>query len=108
MQISVLASLVALLPSSTFAGDFWTVNCAPLTSQRSDPIVSPPGEAAAHVHAVAGGTAFSRNMQGINAAVNAKATTCDKFTDHSNYVSSSADLLFPRSDKSRGRLLTYQ
>ena len=91
MRIGTTLSLLSVLstfPSSVLvqAGDFWTVNCAPLTVQRSDPIVN-PGVPASHVHAVSGGTAFSRSMQGIDSAVKARGTTCDKFTDHSNYVS---------------------
>jgi len=65
-------------------GDTFTVNCAPLTTQRSDPIVS-PGIASAHVHAVIGGNAFRRSMVAANAANLANATTCDKSLDHSNY-----------------------
>lgn len=70
------------------AADVWTVNCGVLSVQRADPIVS-PGVPAAHVHAISGGTAFTNAMPGIDAAVNAKQTTCDKFTDHSNYVGTS-------------------
>ena len=65
------------------ASNTWTVNCDPLTIQRSDPIVD-PGIASGHVHAVAGGTAFQRTMTG-ETAIDSLATTCDKFTDHSNY-----------------------
>jgi hypothetical protein len=82
------SALVLLLLSSIHtiqASDVWTVNCGVLSTQRSDPIVS-PGIPAAHVHAISGGTAFNRTMTGVNAAVNSKKTTCDKFTDHSNYV----------------------
>lgn len=39
------------------------MNCAPLTIQRSDPIIS-PGIPSAHVHAIIGGNAFNRNMKG--------------------------------------------
>ncbi|KAG4437880.1 hypothetical protein IFR05_006640 [Cadophora sp. M221] len=79
LTLSLLGSVSAAL-----GADVWTVNCGVLTIQRSDPIVSPGGPSS-HVHAISGGTAFSRNMPGINDAVNAKATTCDKYTDHSNY-----------------------
>jgi len=77
--------IVAFLVSqiSCLDGDTFTVNCAPLTYQRSDPIVQ-PGMASGHVHAVAGGNAFQRTM-GPLAAMNATATTCDKHIDHSNY-----------------------
>jgi len=65
-------------------GDTFTVNCFPLTQQRSDPIVS-PGVASAHVHSIIGGNAFQRNMSDPMAAERANTTTCDKTTDHSNY-----------------------
>lgn len=66
------------------ASNVWTVNCAPLTVQRSDPILS-PGQPSGHVHAVVGSTAFSRNMTGLDSATIGNATTCDKWTDHSAY-----------------------
>jgi len=69
--------------ASCLDGDTFTVNCAPLTIQRSDPIVQ-PGIPGAHVHIVVGGNAFQRNM-GPNDAGNATATSCDKAIDHSNY-----------------------
>jgi hypothetical protein len=65
-------------------GDTFTVNCQPLTIQRSDPIVE-PGIASAHVHNVIGGNAFRRTMSGTMDANNANLTTCDKAIDHSNY-----------------------
>ncbi|OBT87321.1 hypothetical protein VE02_03029 [Pseudogymnoascus sp. 03VT05] len=64
-------------------GQIFTVNCQPLTIQRGDPIIN-PGVISAHVHAVIGGTAFQQTM-GLNTAVNAKDTTCDKKIDKSNY-----------------------
>ncbi|KFY78453.1 hypothetical protein V498_09107 [Pseudogymnoascus sp. VKM F-4517 (FW-2822)] len=64
-------------------GQIFTVNCQPLTIQRGDPIVN-PGAISAHVHAVIGGTAFQQTM-GLDTAVNAKDTTCDKKIDKSNY-----------------------
>ena len=84
----MFSPLVLLLLSSLHAvqaTDVWTVNCGVLSVQRADPIVS-PGIPSSHVHAISGGTAFSKSMTGVNAAVAAKQTTCDKFTDHSNYV----------------------
>jgi len=66
------------------AGGTFTVNCVPLTIQRSDPIVN-PGIASAHVHNIIGGNAFRRNMAGMFDARNATSTTCDKALDHSNY-----------------------
>ncbi|KFX89425.1 hypothetical protein O988_00501 [Pseudogymnoascus sp. VKM F-3808] len=64
-------------------GQIFTVNCQPLTIHRGDPIIS-PGTISAHVHAVIGGTAFQQTM-GLDTAVNAKDTTCDKKIDKSNY-----------------------
>jgi len=64
-------------------GDTFTVNCAPLTIQRADPIVN-PGIASTHVHTVIGGNAFKRDMAAFQAN-DASATTCDKSKDHSNY-----------------------
>jgi hypothetical protein len=87
MAFGTLLSLSLICLSYTipaFASSVWTVNCAPLTIQRSDPLIS-PGVASGHVHAIVGGTAFRRDMDEKLDATNAKATTCDKFTDHSNY-----------------------
>jgi len=64
-------------------GDTFTVNCAPLTIQRADPIVN-PGIAGSHVHSVVGANAFRRNMAGYKTG-EANATTCNKAKDHSNY-----------------------
>ena len=64
--------------------DTFTLNCEPLTIQRSDPLVS-PGVASGHVHAIVGGNAFSRNMSAPTAATVANSTTCDKYIDRSNY-----------------------
>lgn len=61
----------------------FTVNCQPLSVHRGDPIVS-PGQISAHVHAIIGGTAFQQTM-GLDTAVNARGTTCDKKIDKSNY-----------------------
>jgi hypothetical protein len=57
----------------------------PFSDQRADPIMS-PRVASSHVHAIVGGAAFNRTMNGNDSAVDALATTCDKFADHSNYV----------------------
>jgi len=88
MHSAVAISFLTLLysTSSIHASDVWTLNCDPLSIQRADPIMS-PGVASGHVHAIVGGTAFNRTMSGNDSAVGALATTCDKFTDHSNYVS---------------------
>ena len=75
------ALITALLP--TISAQLFTVNCAPLTIQRGDPIVS-PGEISAHVHAVVGGSNFQLRLSNDEARA-AKATTCDKILDHSNY-----------------------
>jgi len=75
--------LVVILSVSCLDGDTFTVNCHPLTIQRSDPIVQ-PGIASAHVHSVVGGNAFRRTM-GPTDATKATLTTCDKAIDHSDY-----------------------
>jgi hypothetical protein len=77
--IQALSSF-ALLQTATAE---FTVNCAPLTIQRGDPIVY-PGQISPHVHIVTGGTAFQLN-QPNEVAIGAKATTCDKVLDNSNY-----------------------
>jgi len=59
------------------------LNCAPLTIQRSDPIVQ-PGVASQHVHSIIGGNAFQRVMGPMD-ATKANGTTCNKALDHSNY-----------------------
>jgi len=82
-------------PNSTNGGDTFTVNCVPLTVQRSDPIVQ-PGMASSHVHSVVGGTAFQRLMGPMDAN-KANQTTCDKAIDHSNYWV--PQLYHQRSDK---------
>ncbi|KFY23475.1 hypothetical protein V493_05841 [Pseudogymnoascus sp. VKM F-4281 (FW-2241)] len=61
----------------------FTVSCQPLSVHRGDPIVS-PGQISAHVHAIIGGTGFQQTM-GLDTAVNARGTTCDKKIDKSNY-----------------------
>jgi hypothetical protein len=75
------ALLVALLPAAQ--AQLFTVNCAPLTIQRGDPIVS-PGQVSAHVHAVVGGSNFQLRLSNDEARA-ARATTCDKVLDNSNY-----------------------
>jgi hypothetical protein len=75
------APMLALLQLAN--GQLFTVNCAALTVQRSDPIVS-PGIASGHVHAVSGGTGFQRTMSATTAQ-NGQATTCDKTLDRSDY-----------------------
>jgi len=79
--VIILCVLVSLV--SCLNGDTFTVNCAPLTIQRSDPIVQ-PGIASSHVHSVIGGNAFQRLMGPMD-ATKANSTTCDKQIDHSNY-----------------------
>jgi hypothetical protein len=80
---SLVAVALLSIVSAEVTTDIFTVNCSPLTFQRSDPIIS-PGEVSSHVHAITGGTGFSRAM-GPRAARRASATTCDKILDHSNY-----------------------
>jgi len=86
MQLTLFLGVVLSVLSLAAAldGDTFTVNCVPLTQQRSDPIIY-PGLPSAHVHAVSGGNAFARNMPGNFYANNATATTCNKALDHSNY-----------------------
>ncbi|KAF2763010.1 hypothetical protein EJ05DRAFT_506654 [Pseudovirgaria hyperparasitica] len=80
---SLLALLVSLVPYIAAQDTLFTVNCAPLTTQRSDPILV-PGEASSHVHTIIGGTAFARTETNED-AVRAAGTTCDKSLDNSNY-----------------------
>jgi len=75
---------VAFVPSAYALLGLFTVNCAPLTTQRADPIIN-PGVAGTHVHSVIGGNAFSRKMKDTDGKLVANATTCNKVTDHSNY-----------------------
>ncbi|EMC92709.1 hypothetical protein BAUCODRAFT_37611 [Baudoinia panamericana UAMH 10762] len=77
----VLASVL----SSTTASSVWTLNCAPLTQARLDPILAPGVWPSGHVHAAVGSTAFGQQMNGTYGALQGNATTCDKFTDHSSY-----------------------
>ncbi|KAL4802620.1 hypothetical protein BDV18DRAFT_63290 [Aspergillus unguis] len=58
-------------------------SCLPLTTQFSDPIVS-PGQQSDHMHVITGGTAFQRTM-GPQTARNARETTCEVSLDRSNY-----------------------
>ncbi|UKZ67872.1 uncharacterized protein TrAtP1_009031 [Trichoderma atroviride] len=77
------SALAALAAAAGAQAQLFTVNCAPLTQFRGDPIVS-PGEISSHVHAVVGGTAFSLSTTPAQARA-ASATTCDKILDQSNY-----------------------
>jgi hypothetical protein len=77
------SALVALAAAIGAQAQVFTVNCAPLTQFRGDPIVS-PGVLSSHVHAVVGGTAFSFSTTPEQARA-ATATTCDKILDNSNY-----------------------
>ncbi|PTB62010.1 hypothetical protein BBK36DRAFT_1163344 [Trichoderma citrinoviride] len=77
------SALVALAAAIGAQAQVFTVNCAPLTQFRGDPIVS-PGVISSHVHAVVGGTAFSISTTPEQARA-AQATTCDKILDNSNY-----------------------
>ncbi|CAM1508697.1 Fc.00g055450.m01.CDS01 [Cosmosporella sp. VM-42] len=82
-SISLLTAALTLACVSGVTGQLITVNCQPLTIQRGDPIVF-PGVTSPHVHVVTGGTAFQLTEPN-SAAVAAKATTCDKVLDNSNY-----------------------
>ena len=77
-----IEAAVILLPALANA-QLFTVNCAPLTIQRGDPIVN-PGQLSGHVHSVIGGTGFQQTME-TSTAVDAEGTTCDKKLDKSNY-----------------------
>lgn len=77
------SALVALAAAMGAQAQVFTVNCAPLTQFRGDPIVS-PGVLSSHVHAIVGGTAFSLSVTPAQARA-ATATTCDKILDNSNY-----------------------
>ncbi|UKZ76788.1 hypothetical protein TrVFT333_004498 [Trichoderma virens FT-333] len=77
------SALVALVAAMGAQAQVFTVNCAPLTQFRGDPIVS-PGVLSSHVHAIVGGTAFSLSTTPAQARA-ATATTCDKILDNSNY-----------------------
>jgi hypothetical protein len=57
-KAAVTASALALLTGMANGQVAFTVNCAPLTIQRADPIVN-PGEISGHVHAVVGGKCFA-------------------------------------------------
>jgi len=84
--MKLLALIVVILSVSLVScldGDTFTVNCHPLTIQRSDPVVQ-PGIASGHVHSVIGGNAFKRTMGPMDAKM-ANLTSCDKAIDHSNY-----------------------
>jgi hypothetical protein len=59
------------------------VQCAPLTVQRSDPIVN-PGSISHHVHAVVGGTKFGLSTTNEDAR-NSRETTCSMPMDKSQY-----------------------
>lgn len=78
---SAIAVASALTPGSI--AQLFTVNCAPLTFYRGDPIIF-PGVISPHVHAIVGGTRFSLNLTNEQAS-QARATTCDKHLDKSNY-----------------------
>lgn len=78
-----MAQILTTFALLSVAAAEFTVNCLPLTIQRGDPIVF-PGQISPHVHVVTGGTAF-QFTQPNEVAVGAKATTCDKILDNSNY-----------------------
>ncbi|OAQ93330.1 WSC domain-containing protein [Purpureocillium lilacinum] len=79
----VTLAFAGLMLSPGVLAQLFTVNCAPLTIQRGDPIIF-PGVISPHVHAVVGGTAFALS-ESNEAAKASKATTCDKILDNSNY-----------------------
>jgi len=79
-----LATLLSALAHNV-AGQLFTVNCGVLDGsiQRADPLIF-PGQVSPHVHVASGGTAFGQT-ESSSQAVNARATTCDKFYDKSSY-----------------------
>jgi hypothetical protein len=81
---TAIAFVAALARVHADTAQVFIVNCNPLTTQRSDPLVD-PGMPSGHVHTVAGGNAFSRNMAAADAAEVATATSCNVVTDASNY-----------------------
>jgi hypothetical protein len=86
MQFSSFATILwagTAFVQADFAGEF-SLACAPLAIQRSDPLIS-PGVASGHVHGIVGGNSFSRNMGAPKAAVVNTATSCNVDIDHSNY-----------------------
>jgi len=83
MKLAFIVLCVFVFRVSCMDGGTMTVNCAALSIQRSDPIIQ-PGIPSQHVHAIAGGNAFKREMSSTD-AYNATQTTCDKAIDHSNY-----------------------
>ncbi|KAH8809333.1 hypothetical protein F5884DRAFT_858834 [Xylogone sp. PMI_703] len=100
---SVILATLTLRMAQWANAQLFTLSCAPLTIQRSDPIVSPGGYSS-HVHAVVGGTAFQQTMSQTTAP-NAKDTTCDKKLDNSNYWQ--PQLYHHRSD-GQFELITFQ
>lgn len=84
--IATILSLVLCHSAASNSGpteDLFTFSCLPLTTQRSDPIMS-PGKPSSHTHVVVGGTAFQRLMT-TDTARNANDTTCEVAIDRSNY-----------------------
>jgi len=80
---SLLIGVLSLPIVQLAQGEIFTVNCEPLTIQRSDPIVS-PGVMSGHVHAVVGGTGFQQTMT-AETATSSGNTTCNRHIDRSNY-----------------------
>jgi len=81
--IVVILSVLVPIVSCIEGQRTFTLNCAPLSIQRSDPIVQ-PGVPSQHVHSIIGGNAFQRTMGPMD-ALKADSTTCNKALDHSNY-----------------------
>ncbi|KAL4748794.1 hypothetical protein BDW72DRAFT_205311 [Aspergillus terricola var. indicus] len=81
-QITAINQTTPINTTITYADEF-SFSCLPLTTQLSDPIVS-PGRQSLHTHVITGGTAFQRTM-GIQTARNARETTCEVALDRSNY-----------------------
>ena len=83
---SRIAALLLTLSPLALGGaphDEISFSCMTLTTERTDPIMS-PGEVSSHTHLVAGGSGFQRTME-KDTAKNANATTCGVDIDRSNY-----------------------
>jgi uncharacterized Zn-binding protein involved in type VI secretion len=81
-QITGINQITPINTTITYADQF-SFSCLPLTTQLSDPIVS-PGRHSSHTHVITGGTAFQRTM-GTQTARNAHETACEVALDRSNY-----------------------
>ncbi|KAL4733953.1 hypothetical protein BDV11DRAFT_209812 [Aspergillus similis] len=77
-------------------------SCPPLTTQLSEPIVSPGRQS--HTHVITGGTAFQRRTMGIQTARDTRETTCEAALSRSNYW---VPALYHKTDTGSLRWLVY-